>query len=41
MVWSARGGGVGGGLACAERGRGGAAKGHKEGRDLTQALRKP
>ena len=44
MVWSGRGGG--GGLACAESGLAGwvllrAAMGHREGRDLTQALRKP
>ena len=45
MVWSGRGGG--GGLACAESGLVGwvgllwAARGHREGRVLTQALRKP
>ena len=39
MVWSGRGGG--GGLACAESGLAGwawAAMGHREGRDLTQAI---
>ena len=47
MVWSGKGGRAGGPGMCGEwSGRLGgvllwAAKGHKEGRDITQALRKP